>query len=322
MKKYLVSWIIFQIISGQIAYAQVKNFTKEPLTNSIFWEITGKNLTRPSYLFGTHHLYDYEFLKLSEPIQKKFPSVDVVFGEIVMDSTDMNLMLKAAMAMVMKDNTLDQLLTAEQFEQTDRVLKDVTDGMISAKMLNKFKPMVVQQMIMIGKFVKAYQKDKSQFQLNNGISGASNSMDIYFQTFAKQLGKELEGLETVDDQLKVLFDSYSLQRQVEMLMEVVQDKAGFLTQELNQMNTLYQQQNLNGLLELMQRSMKKEEIKTLLIDRNLKWIPVLEKTWAKGKSAFIAVGAGHLPGEFGIINLLRKKGYTVTPIPITVPEMK
>ena len=51
----------------------------------------------------------------------------------------------------------------------------------------------------------------------------------------------------------------------------------------------------------------------LLNNRNYNWVEKLKKLMP-GKSLVVAVGAGHLPGDKGVINLLRKAGFTVTPI--------
>jgi uncharacterized protein YbaP (TraB family) len=50
-----------------------------------------------------------------------------------------------------------------------------------------------------------------------------------------------------------------------------------------------------------------------LDNRNIAWIPTLEELFKKSTS-FVAVGAGHLPGELGVISLLKQKGYTVEAI--------
>jgi hypothetical protein len=50
-----------------------------------------------------------------------------------------------------------------------------------------------------------------------------------------------------------------------------------------------------------------------LTNRNKNWIPKIEEM-IRSKKTFIAIGAGHLPGEEGVIDLLRKKGFIVKPI--------
>jgi uncharacterized protein YbaP (TraB family) len=77
----------------------------------------------------------------------------------------------------------------------------------------------------------------------------------------------------------------------------------------------YRKENLNALLDMMAKSEADTPgfIELFLNIRNRNWIPVIE-SMIREKSAFVAVGAAHLPGEEGVINLLKKQGYVLTPI--------
>jgi hypothetical protein len=77
---------------------------------------------------------------------------------------------------------------------------------------------------------------------------------------------------------------------------------------------LYKDQDIEG----MQRQASEDpEIagfeQILLINRNRNWIPVMERMMAE-KPTFFAVGAGHLGGANGVLQLLKTAGYTVEPI--------
>lgn len=283
--------------------------------NSIFWEISGNEISKPSYLFGTHHLHDYKFIEKDANIQNVLKDVDAVIGEIVIDTNMFKIAMKLAAVMRMKDNTLDKLLSPEDYKATDKCLKEnMGMGLIS---LNNIKPIFVYQIIMVAKFMKAYEKERGSTvqSLENPMG---NSMDAYFQQQGKKLKKEIKGLETVDDQLKVLYEDYPIQRQVEMLLDIVYERTGSATEDLMQLSKLYNTQNLSELLTIMQKSTKEDELQFLLINRNKAWIPQLDTLFKSKKSAFIAVGAGHLPGSFGIIQLLKDKGYTLKPVSVKV----
>jgi hypothetical protein len=282
------------------------------LENSIFWEITGNDAKKPMYIFGTHHLHDYKFVENNAQIQEILSKTDAVFGEMVIDGNEVQMMMKMAGAMFMKGKTLNQLMSVEEFEATDKCLKE-TMG-LSLATLNNVKPIFIYQLIMVAKFMKSQPQADQVPQLQ----GVDNSMDSYFQRKAKSLNKEVRGLETVDDQLKALYDGYSLERQVQMLLEMVRDKDGISTQEITTLNEFYNKQDLNGLLALMQKTATPEELQGLLVDRNNKWIPQLDTLLQSKKGTFIAVGAGHLPGEFGVLNQLKQKGYAIKPIKIRV----
>lgn len=284
--------------------------------NSIFWKITGKDISTPTYLFGTHHLHKFDFIKDNPVIDSSLEQADVVVGEMVIDKSDLSMMSKLFTKMRLENNTLDNLLTKEQFEATDACLSKYM-GFGIQPFFNSYKPIFIYQLIMVAKYMKSQENEPSDAPPTMNAN-LSNSMDVYFQEAGKQQGKQVQGLETIDQQLSIMSDGYSLERQVEMLMEMVEDKNEGGDSELAELDRLYNQQNLSGLFDLMQKSTPEEELQKLLIDRNVNWIPQIENILNNQQSAFIAVGAGHLPGPFGLIKLLRDKGYTLEPIKITV----
>jgi uncharacterized protein YbaP (TraB family) len=80
----------------------------------------------------------------------------------------------------------------------------------------------------------------------------------------------------------------------------------------------YKQQNLDKLDALLNSDATTNQYRTVLLDnRNRNWIPIMQKKMAE-KSMFFAVGAGHLSGPFGVINLLQDQGYKLSPIRVTV----
>lgn len=290
------------------------------LDNSIFWEIKANDDSKASYIFGTHHLYDFEFIKKNQTILDKLKQSDRMFGEIIINESDPSLIIKATLAMMMKDNSLDKLMSKEDYQATVAYVKKVTNIDIDKNfMFKKFKPMALQQIIMVSKYA---QLDGDKNLEDDGdaledMGSLSNSMDMFFQTKAKEYGAEVMALETADEQLKVLYDGYTLERQTEMLLETVYGNDEDLG-ELKNMNELYQSQNLEKLYSFIQKNMKENELKILLTDRNEKWIPIIDKHLKENKSLFIAVGAGHLPGQLGVLELLKNKGYIIKPVKIKI----
>ncbi|MEO1655447.1 MAG: TraB/GumN family protein [Bacteroidota bacterium] len=283
--------------------------------SSIFWKVSAKDNSKPTYLFGTHHLHNFDFIEDNPIIDASLEQADIVVGEVVIDPNDLSIVTKLASKMRLENNSLDRLLTEAQYKATDACLRKYMGFGIQP--FNSFKPIFIYQLIMVAKYMKSQDEESSQVPgMMDGTFG--NSMDVYFQEEGKKQEKKIQGLETVDQQLSVLIDGYSLERQVEMLMEMVEDKSEGGDSELEELDRLYNQQNLSGLFELMQKSTPAEELQKLLIDRNINWIPQIEKIINNQQSAFIAVGAGHLPGPYGLIKLLRQKGYTLEPIKISV----
>jgi uncharacterized protein YbaP (TraB family) len=287
--------------------------------SSIFWEISGKQLKKPSYLFGTHHLYEYDFIEQNPEITRRLKQVEVVVGEIIVDSADVMTMLKMAKSMMLSEGSLGKLLSPEDFQATNECLQNTLGLSLDNPLIQKFKPIVLHQLISVAKYLKTEGKEPALQELP--MEGLSNrgSMDAYFQKQGKVWGKELRGLESIDAQVGILYDSYPIDRQIEMLLDMVYDRDSSSTFEVLRLNQLYRQQNLDALHELMVQQSTDGELERLLYERNRNWIPQLDHWLATEKRRlFIAVGAGHLPGDQGVIALLRAKGYTLTPVSIAV----
>ena len=130
---------------------------------------------------------------------------------------------------------------------------------------------------------------------------------------AKKKKINVMGLETADYQIDVL-NSISIEKQVEMITEDESEED--MLKEYLKMVSVYKEQNINEMLEMYKEDETMLEFEDeLLIQRNSNWIPVIEKQIKKG-STFIAVGAMHLPGIKGVLNLLILQGYSVLPVKI------
>jgi uncharacterized protein YbaP (TraB family) len=140
-----------------------------------------------------------------------------------------------------------------------------------------------------------------------------SGMDMYFQKIAARSGKPVKALETVDVQMNAIFGQFSEERQAEILVESVKniDKS---RDEILQSISCYKKQDLPCLDKMMyDDTYKPAEMDVLLYSRNRAWLKLIPFQISK-ESSFIAVGAGHLPGKDGLIEGLRKQGYTLTPV--------
>jgi uncharacterized protein YbaP (TraB family) len=133
-----------------------------------------------------------------------------------------------------------------------------------------------------------------------------------FVKMATEQKKELLGLEKVEDQLAV-FDAIPDSLEIRSIMNMVNDFDA-QKKEFNRMSTIYKSQDLEALYQLIAESPEMMGSQELLLDRrNRNWIPVMDSAMKK-TSTFFAVGAGHLGGNQGVLELLRKQGYSVKPI--------
>jgi len=124
--------------------------------------------------------------------------------------------------------------------------------------------------------------------------------------------RELIGLETIEFQM-TLFDEIPIKEQIKWLVKMVKDQEESV-KEFNEMTQAYFQNDLNTLFEVLIKNQQLKRYTDLLIyDRNRDWVAPIEEN-IKEQPAFIAVGAGHLPAENGLIELLKQKGYNLEPV--------
>jgi uncharacterized protein YbaP (TraB family) len=118
----------------------------------------------------------------------------------------------------------------------------------------------------------------------------------------------MSGLETIQFQMNLLSE-VSNEEQIKMLL------LGLTTDnsEFNKLLENYLKKDINQLVTLMNTDLSPEFYSDLIVKRNQKWIPIITELIQKNP-AFIAVGAAHLPGKEGVLNLLQEAGYKITPI--------
>lgn len=265
----------------------------QELENSLLWEITGKGLESPSYLFGTIHVTCDA--TLSEKVKTALDNTSQLVLEVDID--DPQLQVKMMQGMRMKDgHTLKDFLNNKQLADIDSLfLKNL--GM-SAKMFQAVKPMMLSSML-----------------IPKMMDCPVQSFEAELVKVAKEQKEEIKGLETIEYQLN-MFDIIPYEDQAKELAKSAKDNLAKSKADLAELVALYNQEKITEMLTLMNEDQENVMIKyqdQMFDTRNKNWIPEIGK-FAKEKSTFFGVGAGHLPGENGVINLLRKEGYTVKAV--------
>ncbi|MCX6308327.1 MAG: TraB/GumN family protein [Bacteroidia bacterium] len=265
----------------------------------LLWKISGNGLIKNSYLFGTHHLIDKDLVPQFDSILAVCGQADAVVGE--MDLKTPGMMKKMMQGSVMKGTKMKDLVSASDYQLLDTEFKSVM-GM-GMSLLGSYKPMMLMSMHQVMLYMKS-----------SGLKKQPVAVDDLFQKQARAAKKNVIGLETLEFQMNMLFDSFSLERQVEILLYEVREKDQ-LMKELSQLNDVYLSGNLEKMkqLDVDDKSMTPEERKRLIDDRNSNWMKQLPGFF-KEQSCFVAVGCMHLVGETGLINQLRLNGFTVEPV--------
>jgi uncharacterized protein YbaP (TraB family) len=292
MKKLLLL-MLTATLALNTTHAQTNN-------NSLLWEISGKGITKPSYLFGTYHFASKQLVDSLADIKKYFNSCKVVVGEAVMDSAAMQDVFTA---MVLPDDTsLDKLFTPEEYKIISDYVTEVSP--LPMEMLNHFKPAGVQLMLL-------------GFTMPKTISENNPAIDMYFQQEGTRLGNKVMGFETLKEQGDLMFGD-PMEKQKKALLKSIREKDK-MKAEGQKLYALYLKQDLTGIDNLVTKSLAEakspEMSDRMLKDRNLRWI---QQTPAliSAQPTFMVVGAAHLVGQYGLINQLRLKGYSVKPVKI------
>ena len=269
--------------------------------NTLLWKISGKGLEKPSYLYGTIHMICGADAGLSNNFKDAIAKCDEVYLEIDM-SNIIEMMGALSSLTMLGDTTLEDLYTPEEFVRVKKYFEK-TSSMLPFDMLQKFKPMLASGLL-----------EQGGMECDDAIAIEQVVMEQ-----AADNKKKISGLETIKYQAGIL-DSIPYKMQAAQLLAFI-DRAK--NNETEALMDAYKAQDLSKLEELMIKTepgmLKYYDI--LLFNRNRNWVAKLKDLLPK-KSMVIAVGAGHLPGKNGVINLLKKEGYQVTPVDNKITKTK
>lgn len=283
------------LLIGILSFSLSASAQKKTAENTLLWEISGNGVSKPSYLFGTYHLIGKEFVDTMKVLNEKLKSADVVVGEIVTNDSSSTKLLPYIM---MKNNTLDNLLTKDEYKIIADFFKEKAPD-LDLKSINSYKPTMISMVVTL---------------LNSAeIDIPEKSMDDSFQIYAKENNKKVIGLETVEFQGALLFDD-DLEKQKKALLKAIKeiDKNKLMVKEVYQYYITQDMEKLD-MLFTKEEEESKEFMNELLKNRNNRWLSQLPELM-KNNTLFIAVGAGHLVGNDGLIKGLKAKGYAVTPV--------
>jgi uncharacterized protein YbaP (TraB family) len=284
-----------------LPFAAIAQAPASAETHALLWEIRGPQIKEVSWLFGTIHIIPEGQFDFPEALDSRLRQADRLVLELDMEEA-MDPMTQLALLprMMMPEGVrLSDLLEEEDY---NTVMTALSNMGLPGFMMETIKPLFLSALI-----------DPSM-----SPGEGMESYDLTLFEKAKALGKKHSGLETVEAQLTA-FDAIALEDQARMLVEQLRsnegdDPARTLIQELYHH---YKQEDLTALKALMdaQKGIESDYMEPLLYERNRNWIPEISRLMRE-EQVFFAVGAGHLPGQEGVIQLLREAGYTLTPIRI------
>lgn len=269
------------------AFSFSSNAQTPKVENSVLWEVSGNGLTKPSYLFGTIHMICGKDFVMKPKATEAFSKTSKLALEINMDDpNEMNVIQQMAMG----KEPLSKKLTAEQIAKLEEVLQK--SGGVSLAQVDNFTLETIMSLL----FMKSFGCPDLKFYEMEFISKANESK------------KPIVGLEKAAEQMILLDKSFTDDELISYLQQINADMSNTMIKD-------YTSEDINGLYAMTtDKEMMSVNTKKILLDnRNMNWLKIMPDMMQK-ESVFFAFGAAHLAGELGVINLLKKAGYTVKPI--------
>ncbi len=260
--------------------------------NTLLWQIDGNDMEEPSYLYGTLHAQDERVFNFGDAVMGAFNNCEAFAMELEMDSSVTEDVMSAMVGQEGYD--LQELIADSTYQRLDSMLSQQY-GM-GLFFFGRLKPMYLYLLLS----QQGLEQDRAVF------------LDQYFQQKAQEKGMKVIGIETVTEQLNAL-DYMSLQQQADLLEKAVWQE-GSPGMNTDNLVDVYATGNLDSLHTLVRKGMSDSTFyKALITDRNIRMSSRIAN-YVEQQPTFVAVGAGHLPGSTGIIELLQRKGYNVEPV--------
>lgn len=287
-KRFFLIGFIFTFLLPSILFSQ-----------SLLWEVMGKKSKKPSYIYGTIHIQDKRVFEYSDSVEIAINACDAFALELLLDEIDQKDMIKH---MMMKES-LEDLMEKEDYDFLKKTLKEKYG--IGIAMFNNMKPFFLS----------------SQLSMLEIKSDMADALDLYLLKIARKKDKKCYGIEKFSDQIAAV-DRITIPEQIKMLMDAVKDTADESSSKTEELIGAYLKMDLEEMVKLTQdTTMPAEFEKAFLIDRNIKMVKSIGKKMRKSP-IFVAIGAAHLGGENGVLNLMRKRGYKIRAVEMNFDKIE
>jgi uncharacterized protein len=259
--------------------------------DSLLWEITGKGIKKPSYLYGTIHIQDKRVFSFDETVYDKFNSCEAFAMETIIDEIDPLSMQDIFM---MKRHKLRDLMDEEHYKKLSNIIRKNFNSDIS--LFEKTKPIFITSQLI--QFYEA--KDMAE------------ALDMHFLRLARDSGKLILGIEKFSHQLAAV-NKIPVYEQCDMLKKFI-DKPETIQDKYNELLDAYLSKDFKSIKKLIKDTSFSDNFNYIFIsERNRKMARKIG-VFCKKYSTFNAFGAGHLIGKESVISLLKEKGFNVKPI--------
>lgn len=268
---------------------------EQRVTQSLLWEISGNGLVEPAHLFGTIHYISQEDFAFGDQLDSLVSTASSLMLEV--DQTDHEILEAAQARVVMPGGvSIDELYTPYQQSNIEKTCTQVN---LSWNAYQRLMPIALQSIL----YKDIAQKER----------GPQTGYEQFLMSRAQRYGIKLEGAES-KDYVYSYFDRLDVPTQAQQLAQMTgmyQRNVDSVVAEMEYLTNIYLAQDVESLQELTMTKDGLEQYNILVKERNHAWMPTIE---AGLDGRFIGVGAAHLAGKHGLVQLLRNKGYKVEPV--------
>lgn len=275
---------------------------------TVFWQITGNGLRDTSYLYGTMHPVFREDVHVAHNMLDALLQAKIVFFEHeIYDSND-SLYLEMN---AMERPVLLRLLGGICYSKLEEKLQQLGDSITTHSMFLRLPPSFIGGRLLNGYFGNTI----TTFEAILYAIVMGNAQQVAYLDTPEMIKKMNELLPLDEQATQLYFFLQHFDQSVDAYTKNVKTftrlyYSGDIGRIYTRSSYLLLNDKLSGMHVLENTSATK-----LLDDRNKKWMPSIMQA-IQQQSSFFAIGAAHLAGRLGLINLLRKKGYTLTPLPL------
>lgn len=279
----------------------------------VLYSISGNKLKKKSYIVGTHHLVDADFAKKIPGMEKAMDETDQVYGELkITDLLNPDTAKMMQEALLIPDGmTIKELLTPECFEKLNKIFESITgvpfDHPQIYEQMGRMRPSVLESQLAVLMYLSEHQM----------AFDPTKAIDSYFQNEALANKKKAYGLESFKFQVEMMYLSKPIDEEIKSFMCTL-DNYQVGKEQLNMLTEAYIAQDADKIDKVLRMQGEtdcagKEDMERLIDKRNIEWIKKMPDIMKEMPTLFV-VGAGHLFGEHGVLELLRNEGYKIEAV--------
>ncbi|MEO7394363.1 MAG: TraB/GumN family protein, partial [Chitinophagaceae bacterium] len=259
-------------------------------TKSLLWRITGNGLLKPSYLYGTMHLYDKKLFQFGDSVYKSLENSEAYAMEL-----DPNSLMDSILLKIGESDTTSLLQKMIDKKQYDTVSKKLE------KKLGVSADRITRKMLIAARNKEIYRRRNED--------DMSTVVDLYLYDIAHKQGKWVGGIEDVEDQSGI---SDELGKDFDV-NEFVEEDENKMRKYMDRWIDLYVTEDIDKIEQLSNNKQGASAKDLLLNRRNIKMARRMDSL-SKLRTTFFAIGAAHLAGDSGVISLMRKNGFKIDPV--------